>query len=111
MRDGSGTTLELLADAPQFSDELAGLADGKVSLGDLFHGLAQVIGDIAATVTAKIALCIGIMLKVIVEFHTVMFHGDFLPYDNYDKKAPLTEKAFCQGRIHTDPRCHLDSWE
>ena len=78
MGNRRGSALKLLADAAQLGDELAGLADGEVGLGDLVHGLLQLGGDIGTAVLAEIALGVGIVLEISVEIDTVEHHNKFL---------------------------------
>ena len=131
MGDGGGTALELLADAAQLGDELAGLADGEIGLGDLVHGPLQLGRHIGAAVFAKITVFIGIMLKIGFEINVIQFHKYILLKEVMLKlengvsantpsfgqqhgqillikeKRPGQTPLVCQGRIH-DPRCHLD---
>ena len=60
------------------ADELAGLTDGKVSLGNFLHGLLQLGLNKYTTVAAEIAILIGVVLKVSIKIHIVKLHNIFL---------------------------------
>ena len=69
-----GTALELSADAAQFMDELAGLADGEIGVGDLVHGHLELRGGVGTAIFAEIALFIRVVLEIGVKFHAVILH-------------------------------------
>ena len=78
MGNRGGPSLKLLADAAQFINELAGLADGEIGLRDLIHSGLQFGRDIGTAVSAETAVGVRIVLKVSVEFNAVVHHDDFL---------------------------------
>ena len=104
MGDGGGTALEFLTDAPQLSDELPGLADGEVGLGDLSHGCLQLLGNIHAAVFAEIAVLIGIILKIGIKIHSIEDHNR-IPPNKYircrsDEKQNAPDRTFLLSRTN-----------
>ena len=78
MGDGGGAALKLLADAAQLGNELAGLADGEVGLGDLVHGPLQLGVHVGAAVLAEVAPGVGVVAEIGVKINTVEDHSDVL---------------------------------
>ena len=72
--NGSGTPLELLADAAQFVDELGGMGDGLVSLRDFFKGGDEFVRQIDAAVFAEATPGIRKIAQISMEIHGV-FHS------------------------------------
>jgi hypothetical protein len=78
MGNGSGSALELATDAAQLAYKAGGLGDGKVSLGNLSHGLLKLGLDVAAAVLTKEAVIIGVLLEIGIEINIVVYHFNFL---------------------------------
>ena len=72
--NGSGTPLELLADAAQFVDKLGGMGDGLVSLRDFFKGGDEFVRQIDAAVFAEATPGIRKIAQISMEIHGV-FHS------------------------------------
>ena len=98
MGDGSGPALELLADAAQLRDELAGLADGEIGFGDLVHGLLQLGGNVRTAEFAEITSLVGEVLEISLKIDSVEHHGDILL--NHSVRCCLF------GKVHTGKGRH-----
>ena len=80
MGNGGGSALEFLTDFSKFADKLGGLTNRLIGCVDFLHRLFQFFRDIGPTVLAKIAFCVGILVKIVVKIYTVYFHFYYSPF-------------------------------
>ena len=64
MIDRCGSSLELLADAAQLTDELGGVADGLVCVCDLLKGGNQLLCQVSTAVRTKASVSVRVMSQV-----------------------------------------------
>jgi hypothetical protein len=84
--------LKLLADAPEFADELRAVADGFVSVVNLLKHGYELRRQIRSAVIAKAAVVVGILLDIVREIF-VRHHGR-LPFPAVGRGLVLSFFSF-----------------
>ena len=74
---------KFIADSAKLRDKLSGLADRIVSLCYLRHSCFELIVNVNAAVFAKIAVFVGIIIKICIKINSVKFHFFVLQTINF----------------------------